>query len=169
MKIGIISDTHDQLPLIESAVDIFNSEGTELVIHCGDWISPFTLIPFKRLNCKVRAVFGNNDGDRIRHLWKAKSLGLEIEYEDRFLEMEVSGRKLAVIHGDYFKLVEALTLSGQYDAVFYGHNHKPVIEQIGETLRVNPGAFINADDTAHRPTVAIYESQENEARHIFLS
>ncbi|NIO23209.1 MAG: YfcE family phosphodiesterase, partial [Candidatus Aenigmarchaeota archaeon] len=43
MKIGIMSDTHDQTRRVRKAVDIFNKEKVELVIHCGDIIAPFTL------------------------------------------------------------------------------------------------------------------------------
>jgi len=35
MKIGIISDTHDNLPQIKKAVEIFNREKVELVLHAG--------------------------------------------------------------------------------------------------------------------------------------
>ncbi|HCL90984.1 MAG TPA: YfcE family phosphodiesterase, partial [Candidatus Atribacteria bacterium] len=50
MKIGIISDTHDNLPKIKKAVGIFNREKVELVLHAGDFVSPFTFLEFKNLN-----------------------------------------------------------------------------------------------------------------------
>ena len=36
MQIGIISDTHDNVAAIERATVIFDEEGVEVVIHCGD-------------------------------------------------------------------------------------------------------------------------------------
>ncbi|MCD6495052.1 metallophosphoesterase family protein, partial [Candidatus Bipolaricaulota bacterium] len=40
MKIGIISDTHDNMPKIAAAVRLFNEEHIDLVVHAGDFISP---------------------------------------------------------------------------------------------------------------------------------
>ena len=33
MKIGVFSDSHDNVNMIKMAVDLFNVEGVELVIH----------------------------------------------------------------------------------------------------------------------------------------
>jgi len=66
MKVGIISDTHDNLDAIGEAVAIFNDEGIELLIHAGDFISPFTSQPFKKLKASQAGFFGNNDGDKLR-------------------------------------------------------------------------------------------------------
>ena len=42
MKIGILSDTHNQLTNFEKALTIFRREGVTLVVHCGDLSSPET-------------------------------------------------------------------------------------------------------------------------------
>ena len=63
MLIGLISDTHDNLPMIEKAVKRLNEEKVELVLHAGDYVAPFVIPKFKALNCKLIGVFGNNDGD----------------------------------------------------------------------------------------------------------
>ena len=65
MKIGIISDTHDNLPQIRKAVKVFNREKVDLVFHAGDFVSPFTALEFKNLNSPLYGVFGNNDGDKL--------------------------------------------------------------------------------------------------------
>jgi len=65
MFIGIMSDTHDNVPLTKKAIDLFNSKKVEFVIHAGDYTSPFTLKLFKELRCKYAGVFGNNDGDKL--------------------------------------------------------------------------------------------------------
>ena len=75
MKIGIISDTHDNLSQIKKAVEIFNQEKVELVLHAGDFVSPFTSLEFKNLNCPLKGVFGNNDGDKLFLREKFKEIG----------------------------------------------------------------------------------------------
>ena len=55
MKIGIMSDTHDYLPNIRKAIEIFNEEKVDLVVHCGDFVSLFVIKEFKNLKAKVIA------------------------------------------------------------------------------------------------------------------
>ena len=45
-----MSDSHDNLKAIRSALDVFNQANVELVIHAGDPISPFTAMEFEKLN-----------------------------------------------------------------------------------------------------------------------
>ncbi|HHT18230.1 MAG: metallophosphoesterase [Euryarchaeota archaeon] len=132
--IGIMSDSHDNLKAIRSALDVFNQANVELVIHAGDLISPFTAMEFEKLNAPLEAIFGNNDGERQ---------GLRLAYEklcvlEDFKELKINGRKVAVIHGTNQALVDALQKSGNYDLIIRGHTHKTdVIE--GKTMVINPG------------------------------
>ncbi len=41
MLIGVVSDTHDNLPLVEKAVKRLNEEKVNLVLHAGDYVAPF--------------------------------------------------------------------------------------------------------------------------------
>ena len=47
--IGIISDTHDNIYMIDKAVEELNKRQVRLVLHAGDYISPFTVQHFKAL------------------------------------------------------------------------------------------------------------------------
>ncbi|MCJ7470999.1 YfcE family phosphodiesterase, partial [Candidatus Bathyarchaeota archaeon] len=62
MLIGLISDTHDCLPLVDKAVKRLNDENVDIVLHAGDYVSPFVIPKFKDLRMKLIGVFGNNDG-----------------------------------------------------------------------------------------------------------
>ncbi|KAA0005879.1 MAG: YfcE family phosphodiesterase, partial [Thermoplasmata archaeon] len=64
-KIGVISDSHDNMEAIKKAVEFFNENDVELVIHAGDIVSPFTADEFKKLNCDMLLIYGNNDGDKL--------------------------------------------------------------------------------------------------------
>lgn len=122
MKIGVISDTHDQYENIIKAVKILNEEKVKLVIHCGDWISPFTLAFYKELRSPIKGVFGNNDGDRFLHPIRAKDFGIKIEYEERILSLDLDNRKIFVYHGDYGEVTDTLVTCGKYDAGRYPKN-----------------------------------------------
>lgn len=169
MKIGVISDTHDQVDNILKMVEILNQEKVDLVVHCGDWVAPFTLHFYKNLQAPIKGIFGNNDGDKYRHLVMAQKFGVNVQYEERFLKLDVDGRKIAVFHGDYDEIIDALVKCGKYDAVFHGHTHVRVNNVIGKTLSLNPGTLMpmTADDV-EGASIAIYETESNLARFIDL-
>ena len=62
MLIGIVSDTHDDLAAVEAAVSLFEREGVDAVVHCGDFVAPFSVTPFDA-DFGFHAVRGNNDGE----------------------------------------------------------------------------------------------------------
>lgn len=166
MKIGVISDTHDQGDLIRQAINYFNRENVDRVFHCGDWVSPFILYFFQGLKAPLRGVFGNNDGDKLRHLeWKGK-WNLDLDYADRFLEVEVDAKRIAIFHGDFPGLVDTLVKSGKYDAVFHGHTHQRVNEYFGKTLSLNPGTLMKeTSQVVKGASVAIYDTVTHTAIH----
>jgi len=63
MRIGIVSDTHDDLAAVEAAVALFDREGVDAVVHCGDFVAPFSVTPFDVAGVDFYAVRGNNDGE----------------------------------------------------------------------------------------------------------
>lgn len=135
MLIGVVSDTHDNLVRIKRAVELLKSRAVDLVIHCGDWVAPFSVIEFKGLN--VISVLGNNDGDVLLLDKKLKEIGGRLE--GRFASLEICGKKIAILHGEYLEIVEALARSKMYDIVLHGHTHRRRKDFIMETLILNPG------------------------------
>lgn len=135
--LGIISDTHDNLGAIRKAVDFFNSQKVELVLHAGDFVAPFTAREFKNLNCKLVGVFGNNDGDKD-HLRENYSSQMGTELKELQI-LERGGKKICLYHGTQEEFVEALANSEEYEVVVRGHSHEPEIKKVKETLIINPG------------------------------
>ena len=60
MKIGILSDTHDDYENTNKAIDIFQENDVKAVIHAGDVISPPVITEFYRLTEKGVKLFYNN-------------------------------------------------------------------------------------------------------------
>ena len=59
--IAIVSDTHENIPLIRKAIDVIKSKNVDLIIHCGDVVSPSTLkefegFPFKFVLGKLKGL-----------------------------------------------------------------------------------------------------------------
>lgn len=166
MKIGVVSDTHDQRSQILKAIDIFNKEKVGLVVHCGDWVAPFSAARFAALKCPVKGVFGNNDGDRNLH--RQRNGGF-IEYYDEKIELAVEGRKIFVTHGHIPQMVENALKSGKYDAVFSGHTHVAHVKMEGRTLWLNPGTLVDETNSEIKGmSVAIYDAATNTAELVKL-
>ncbi len=132
MLMGIMSDTHDNMPAIRRAVELFNDKAVDLVVHAGDYVAPFVGMEMKKLKAPFRGVLGNNDGERggLR-----KALGVE----DEIIEINVEGIRVAVTHGTSELVVRALVRSNLYDVVVVGHTHRYEIREEGRTILVNPG------------------------------
>ncbi|MCS6862422.1 MAG: metallophosphoesterase [Abditibacteriales bacterium] len=134
MKLGVMSDSHDHVPNVRKAVELFCAEGVGLVVHAGDFVAPFALDPLRDLPCKVVAVLGNNDGEKVGLQKRCESMGFELQ--PKMATAQLGGRKIAVVHEP--EPVEGLARSGLFDIVVYGHTHKIDIEK-GKTLILNPG------------------------------
>ena len=65
MRIGVVSDTHNNLKNIEVIISLFNQEGLSLVIHTGDIASAKSLEKFSKLNSRLIGVYGNNDRNEL--------------------------------------------------------------------------------------------------------
>ncbi len=159
MKVGIISDTHDNIDRIKQAVSIFNDEGVSLVIHAGDYTSPFSLIPYEELRAEFVGIYGNNDGDKV--LLNSRSNGRIHPQPHKFT---YEGRKFVVIHEHF--IADDLAASGNFDIVIYGHTHKARVEKINGTMIINPG------EAGHwlygKATVAVLDIETMEGRIITL-
>lgn len=167
MRIGVLSDTHDQIEHIRKAVALLNSEEVKLVVHCGDIVSPFTLQFYRPLKCPMKALFGNNTGDLLRHLDYRKKFGFEhLEFITvPFASLHVAGRSIGVYHGAVPEITEALIRSKTYDCVFSGHNHIATIRDLDGVLNVNPGTLLDQykEGMSKWPTLAIYDTRTNTA------
>jgi len=140
MKVGIISDTHDNMKAVEKAIEVFKKEGVDTIIHCGDMVAPFILKKFAGF--KLYYVFGNNDGEKRLLIENCKKNGFT--YEEQPLFLELGGKKLAVFHGfgnieKTKKIIEIFAKSGEFDIIIYGHTHKIDIREVGKTKIINPG------------------------------
>ena len=165
MIIGLISDTHDNLSLVEKAVNRLNEEKVELVLHAGDYTSPFTIAKFKTLNCRLIGVFGNNDGDH-ELLKKRFSETQNCEIHGIFAEIDAGDFKIALHHGEETELQNALVNCGGFDCVVSGHTHIAVNKAKGKTLVVCPGEVCGY--LYGKPSMALLDTNKREAKIIQL-
>lgn len=160
MKIGIMSDTHDNLPLIDKAVQRLNEENVDLVLHAGDYVAPFVIPRFKPLKAKLIGVFGNNDGDH--ELIREKvSENPNMEIRGFFAQVMVDSLRLAMIHGSDLELLNAIVECGGFDIIIHGHTHGAKVSSKGRTLQVSPGEVCGY--LTGKSTIAVLETKQKQA------
>ncbi|HLP80307.1 MAG TPA: metallophosphoesterase [Acidobacteriota bacterium] len=157
MKIGIISDTHDNEANIQKVVKILKKEKCGMVLHAGDFVAPLTLEWYKGL--PLIGVFGNNDGDIFRMMRKAKEN--EVTMAGAVWEEVVDGHKMIMYHGTEPAIVDALIQCQKYDIVVYGHTHVVDIRTVGKTLVINPGTVHGFGEKA---TYVLLETTTKKAK-----
>lgn len=164
MKVGIISDTHDNLPLVDRAIEKLNKEKVGLVLHAGDYVAPFTVLRFKKLKAKLIGVFGNNDGDH--ELLKERFADIEgAEIRDGFAEVNAEGLRIALLHGDG-ELLQSLVNAECYDVVVHGHSHEARVYKKGKTTVINPGEVCGY--LSGKPTIVLLDTKSREAKIVQL-
>ena len=137
MKIGIMSDSHDNMDKVARAVELFNQHGVEKVLHAGDIVAPFVTRPLKKLNCQVLAVFGNNDGEKLYLKENFETINRVGEVREPPLTFELGGKRFYLTHWPH--QLDILARSAEFDVIVYGHTHDIDIRRVGETLIINPG------------------------------
>lgn len=164
MKIGIISDIHDNAHNLVLALDkIYKIGNIEKIIFLGDFVGAAIAGLLCSSSIPVFAIWGNNDGDKclITKFANEKGSNLQLGFEI-YDFLEVDNRKLFLTH--YPILAKPMANSGEFDAVFYGHNHLKNKEKIEECLVLNPGE-IGAYKTGIS-SFAIYDTKTNDAEII---
>lgn len=156
MKLGVMSDSHDNIPNVKRAVEIFNDIGVDLVVHAGDFIAPFAIDPLADLNCRVVGVFGNNDGERVVLAKKFEAIG---EVHPNLASTSLGDVSIAVMH--YPELAIPIAKSGEYDIVVYGHTHKIEVNK-ENALLLNPGEA--GGWTTGKATIAVVDLETRDAK-----
>jgi putative phosphoesterase len=157
MKVGIISDTHDDIENVQEAIQIFNKNKVDYVIHAGDYVFPGIVKEFRNLNTKFIGILGNNDGER--NGISRTFMEINGELKGDFGEIEIDGIRFGIYHGTDSRIKQTIHRSQIYDILICGHSHKKEPKEPGaiksskETFILNPGS-------AHRKSESISGSFE---------
>jgi len=135
VRIAVLSDVHDNIWKLARVLE--QAAAGDALIFCGDFCAPFTLTQVTEgFPGPVHVVWGNNDGDKWLLTRNANAAG-NVTLHGELAELELGGRRIAVNH--YPHIARPLAESGEYAAVFYGHDHTILVEKVEDTLLVNPG------------------------------
>ena len=133
MRIGVISDTHDNARNVARIVEVLRAARVERVIHTGDITRAATLRLLAAVEVPVFGVFGNND-HHSRDELAAVAAELGFELVEPPLHLTWVGRRITVVHDR--KAHAELSLG---DVLLHGHDHRLSLERVNGTLIFNPG------------------------------
>lgn len=157
MILGIISDTHDQVPRTIEAIRLLKEAGVSTIIHCGDVTCTAILDLFEGIPTHV--VLGNNDDDDELRLAAQSIDGIHFLGHSGLLEL--GGKRIGVTHGHMHKNVRDLFLEVP-DYLLTGHSHLAMDEMHGKIRRINPGAL----HRARRYSVATLNLQTDDLQFL---
>ena len=121
MKIGVVSDTHNNLKNIEKIINLFNDERVPVVIHTGDISNANTFEQFSKLNSKLIGVYGNNDRNESGLKEVAQKNNFQFQEPPRRLSL--LDREIVIFH-EPDKIDQFLSENKLIDVVLYGHTHR---------------------------------------------
>ncbi len=138
-RIGVMSDSHDNVFAIKNAIELFKRENVDYIFHCGDIVAPFALKVLLTADIPLRIVFGNNDGEKNVNRQVMKNFP-QHKLTELILIEEIDGKKIAMTHGHVTEVKELLLHSGNNDVVLTGHTHQKLQQTLDNgVLHVNPG------------------------------
>jgi putative phosphoesterase len=142
MKICILSDSHDNIPLLCAAAADAKQRGAEAILHCGDIVAPSTLKKLLFYQLPVHAIHGNNTGDLYMLAKLSHRSNHLIHYYGQDACFSLDNRQIFLVHYPHY--ARAMAVTGDYDLVCCGHTHEVFVEKVNnikgsQTVVCNPG------------------------------
>lgn len=135
MKVAIVSDIHDNLENLKKFLEYCKKQKIDSCFCCGDVTNIETVNYFSRgFKGDIFLVRGNMEIFEDGEIENIKN----IQYFGRIANFNYDGYRIGMCHEPF--LIEKV-LEKNPQIIFYGHTHKPWIENRGEVKTVNPGTL----------------------------
>lgn len=157
MKILIVSDSHGRNTHLDAAIDKVSP--IDLLIHLGDLEGSEDYLTAV-LPCPVEMVSGNND------------YFTDIEREKM---ITIGKYKVFLTHGHRYRvnydtdIIKQEALQRGADIVMFGHTHRPLIDQSGPVIAINPGSISQPRQEGRVPTFIIMDIDNYGEAHFTLN
>jgi putative phosphoesterase len=134
--IAIISDIHDNLVNLEKCLKWCAANAVDKLVCCGDVTNSETLeFLAKGFKGEIFIVRGNMEIYQEEEIKNYPNF----RYGGRVAIFEIGGKKVGVCHEPF--LVKEVFALGRPDIIFYGHTHKPWLEDRDKVALINPGTL----------------------------
>jgi putative phosphoesterase len=163
LKIGILSDTHNDRAATQRALREFRQRGVNTLFHCGD-LTAADIVPLFN-GFDVRFVRGNMDRHHVKALRAAVVEQNGADWWGKGDLVELEGKLIGMTHGDSEEVLADL-LYAEPDYLFHGHTHRRRDERIGSTRVINPGALGGIQHESRSICILDTEADELDVIHI---
>ena len=163
MKIGVVSDTHNNLKNIEIISNLFNDERVPIVVHTGDISNANTLEQFTKLDSELIGVYGNNDRNESGLREVAKKNNFQFQEPPRRLSL--LDREIVIFH-EPDNIDQFLSENKLIEVVLYGHTHRYENSTKNGVLYFNPGESAGMQKGSN--AIGILDLINLEAKRIFF-
>jgi predicted phosphodiesterase len=133
--LGVVANSDGRAEKLQAAVNIFHSQGADLIVHCGDIGGRHVLDALA--STRAAFVWGDRDHDRTGLMRYAHGLG--ITCFGLLGELDYVEKKLVVVHGDDKAILRKLIDEQQYDYILCGHDLATADQTSGRSRILNPG------------------------------
>ena len=163
MKIGVVSDTHNNLKNIEIIINLFNDERVPIVVHTGDISNANTLEQFTKLDSELIGVYGNNDRYEIGLKEVAQKNNFQFQEPPRRLNL--LDREIVIFH-EPDNIDQFLLENKKTNVVLYGHTHRYENNTKNGVLYFNPGESAGMQKGSN--AIGILDLVNLKAKRIFF-
>lgn len=163
MKIGVVSDTHNNLRNIEIIINLFNDEKVPIVVHTGDITNSNSLEQFSKLNSELIGVYGNND--RNESGLKKVAQKNNFKFQDPPQRLNLLDREIVIFH-EPDNIDQFLAENKLIQVVLYGHTHRYENNIKNGVLYFNPGESAGMQKGSN--AIGILDLINLEAKRIFF-
>lgn len=144
MKIGLLSDSHGNLPYVKKAAAYLkDKEKVDFIVHLGD-------------DCEDTESIKNLGLDIIKVPGLSSACCSNPEMPSRVIK-DIEGVKILIVHSPE---ISANELPRGLAAVFYGHTHIAKIENKKGVLWINPGHLRESDKRGNPASFAVVEIKD---------
>ncbi len=163
MKVAVISDIHENYHNLLKALEIVPALGVARIWCLGDLMNTGIAHVLAGCGLPTFCIWGNNDGDKVSIVRAAMDSGGSLQMgHQTYAFVEAAGRQVFLTH--YPDLAGPVARSQDFDAVFYGHDHRQHQEWVGACLVANPGE-VSAHKTGEA-TFAVYDAGSNSVEFV---
>lgn len=154
MRIVIIADIHDNIVNLDKALAWCTDNNIESLICAGDVTNSDTLKHIaNEFKGNIFLIRGNMEVYEEKEIKKYSN----IKYYGRFGIAEIASKKVGLCHEPSF--INELLKQDKCDFIFYGHTHKPWLEDRKGTLIINPGTL---GAVFQRASFSVWDTETNK-------
>lgn len=145
MRIGIISDTHDDQITLEKALEVLRGKEVTQILHCGDVCGPGMIGALEGFDVWI----AQGNMDRQPSLAVTVNATLGRSRLAWFHRLTLDGYSVAMLHGDNEEVLRTTIACGKYAYALHGHTHLRRNQKVGRTRVINPGALGGSRSNEH--------------------